>query len=182
MIRKIINWIRLKIKQLFTTEYSESGVNTVSEYDLNHLPEKKPEIPAYFVDKENDIVYSKLNKIIRSINVSNITDLVNLFRLCYECRFLPNWEDEVIKRINNREINIDTTDSKLSSLLMYRIFSTFIAGNLKCRVESNPIKDLNNEDLKFVIDWLSTKMAYKWIGIVSCNTLTDAISLIFKTE
>lgn len=189
LIKYLFSKIWWKIKLFFlplNIEYKQQ--NYVSEFDSQ--PEKitNTEFNSALstVSPENPI-FMNLKKIVDAVSIKNLTDIVNFFIVCYDSRLNSNWSDVAIEKYKNKEFNNRTdTVGRMNSRLFYKALRAFFGG-MGCKVllnreyytEDVPT-EMSEEDLNKAIVWTITEMSSKWLQFITCETLTDAISLIFR--
>jgi len=182
LFKKIIGFF----KDLFSKDERKNPTEFVSEFDLNNSESgksKKNGITTYFVDKENDVVYLSLKKAVDKLKISTLTDLIDFFNSVYRNRLYPDWCDKVING-SKKELS---TSEKLSNRILYKALRAFF-GCFGCYInlgadygyESNLPEMTKGNDWNVVIDWVITKMAYKWTEFMNCHVQSEAVSLIFK--
>lgn len=176
LIKYIFKLLWRKIKSIFEVE-SEYNSNYVHEIDMKNTEPTTPEAinaTLSFVDPENP-VFINLKKIVTESGINNITDIVNFFTICYENRLKPNWCEETILGLkdNNRKLN---TAGKMNFILFNQALEAFFL-NMGCKIDQT---EEGKNGLEKAVIWTITEMTAKWITFISCDTLSGAVSLIFK--
>lgn len=127
-------------------------------------------------------------KIKDSISVKNLTDIVDLFNLFYECRDEKIDSNAIIDLYNNRDIAptvkvIDEPESVKPRMLYkaIRIFFSWKGLTVSFSPRDYGIADpeMNENDTESAKEYLFKRLEEKWADFVNCKTHKEACSLIF---
>lgn len=177
LIKYIIKNFLLKIKSLFSVYPEDTNKNYVSEGDLENIKEADPRsinASLSFVDKDNPI-FSELKKIVKEVEINSLSDLVNMFTICYENRLKPNWSEITINELRNNNNKLSTA-GKMNYILFNKALEAFFQ-NMGCEFS---LSEKGKKDLEKATYWTITEMTAKWVNFLSSNTLPTAVGLIFK--
>jgi len=177
LIKYIIQTFLLKIKSLFSFLSENSNKNYVSEKELENIKEADPRsinASLSFVDKDNPI-FLELKKIVKEVEINSLSDLVNMFTICYENRLKPNWSEITINELRNNNNKLSTA-GKMNYILFNKALEAFFQ-NMGCEFS---LSEKGKKDLEKATYWTITEMTAKWVNFLSSNTLPTAVGLIFK--
>ena len=126
LIKYILKNFLLKIKSLFSVYPEDTNKNYVSEGDLGNIKEADPRsinASLSFVDKDNPI-FLELKKIVKEVSINSLSDLVNMFTICYENRLKPNWSEITINELRNNNNKLSTA-GKMNYILFNKALEAF---------------------------------------------------------
>jgi hypothetical protein len=161
LIKYVFNCFINKIKNIFSPK---AEVEKVDETDMT----KKPAVDLEHHLSKNDVMYQRLSTITSNISIKNREDLVKFFTICYNYRLDPSLEEKVIEDYNNKSLTYDnsTTTMKFNTILFQKVLNAFYLG----------------DSIDVAVEDTVCRMSSMWFGIVSCRSLVDAVSLIYRKK